>query len=860
MSMFRRKRSLEDFQAEIDSHLAHEADQVRDRESCPDADAAARRAFGNVTAAQEAGYEHWHWMFLDRLTRDLRQAVRQMRNRPGFSAVVILTLALGIGANSAIFSIVDAVLLRPLPYHDPNRLAMLFSGDPARELHEGRVSLLNFEDWKSQSRSFEDMTAFIGQTFLLGTNGPPERMRAARVPANFWTVLGVEPWLGRVFTSEEEKRGERVAVLSHQLWQQQFGGSRAAIGASLVMDGRAYQVIGVMPPSFQFPFSDTKVWEPMTAHPYWTARDRKSPRSDPYWLALGRIRPDVSWARAQAEMDAIGHRLQAAYPGDQIPASIAVVPLDLQVTGRFRLSLWLLFGSVFLMLLIASINVASLLLARGSVRAREFALRRALGAGRMRLAAQVLTETLVLSLSGGLLGLLLASSAAGAIKHFGPPDIPRLANARTDWQVILFTAGVSVFTALFASLWPAWQGSRTQAGGTQLGSRQWTSASARRVRNVLVVAEFAMALVLVTSAGLLIHSFLRLRAVELGFRPDHLLTMRVDLHVGKTNDQQAAYFEEAIRRVEALPGVRSAAAISGFLRTDPEDSVQIEGRPPQRPGPCEDLIAGPYFETAGIPLRQGRVFSDEDRRNSLPVAIINERMARTYWPGVEPIGKRFRFSAAGPWLTIVGVTGDMRRQGLEREIAPQVFRPHRQGAENMLDIIVRTSFEPLAMAAAIQNQVQSVDKTVAKFKINTVEYELGEQTGERRFDTFLAGSFAFGALFLSAIGIYGLLHHVVVERTSEIGVRIALGARPGAVMTLMLRQGLRLALIGTAVGLVGALSVTRLLSKLLYGVPPTDPVTFGGAALLLLAVAGVACWVPSRRAARIDPMVALRQD
>lgn len=276
MSMFRRKRSLEDFQAEIDSHLAHEADQVRDRGSCPDADAAARRAFGNVTAAQEAGYEHWHWIFLDRLARDLRQAVRQMRNRPGFSAVVILTLALGIGANSAIFSIVDAVLLRPLPYHDPNRLAMLFSGDPARELHEGRVSLLNFEDWKRQSRSFEDMTAFMGQTFLLGTNGPPERMRAARVPANFWTVLGVEPWLGRVFTSEEEKRGERVAVLSHQLWRQQFGGSRAAIGASLAMDGRTYQVIGVMPPSFQFPFSDTKVWEPMTAHPYWTARDRKS--------------------------------------------------------------------------------------------------------------------------------------------------------------------------------------------------------------------------------------------------------------------------------------------------------------------------------------------------------------------------------------------------------------------------------------------------------------------------------------------------------------------------------------------------------------------------------------------------------
>jgi len=857
--MFRRKkRSLDDFKTEINSHLAHEADQIRDTGSCPDPDAAARRAFGNVTAAEEAGYEHGRWMFFDHLMRDVRQAVRQMKNRPGFSAVVILTLALGIGTNSAIFSIVQAVLLRPLPYRDPGRLAMVFSGDPARELHEGRVSLLNFADWKSQSRSFEDMTLFNGQTFLLGTDGSPERMRSARVPANFWTVVGVEPLLGRVFTDEEEKRGERVAILSYQLWQQQFGGSRAALGANLVMDGRSYLVIGVMPPAFQFPFADTKVWEPITAHPYWTTRDRKSPRSDTFWLVLGRIRPDVNWTKAQAEMDAIGRRLQAEYPGNQMPASIAVVPLELQVTGRFRLSLWLLFGSVFVMLLIACINVASLLLAHSSVREREFALRRALGARRLRLAGQVLTETLVLAAWGGLLGLLLASGAPAAIQAFGPPEIPRLAEARIDWQVTLFTAGITVFTALFASLLPALHSHA--AGRNQLGSRQWTSASTRRVRDMLVVGEFALALVLVTSAGLLVQSFLRVRAVELGFRPDHLLTMRVDLHVGKTNDAQAAYFEEAIRRVEGLPGVRSAAAISGFLRTDPEDAVQIEGRAPQHPGPCEDQIAGSFFETAGIPLRKGRIFSGADRRNSVPVAIINETMARAYWPGADPIGKRFRFNTSEPWLTVVGVTGDMRRQGIERQIAPQVFLPRRQGSDDMMDIIVRTSAEPPAMAAAIQSEIQMRDKTVAKFRIATVEHELGEQTGERRFDTFLVGSFAFGALLLSAIGIYGLLHHVVVQRTNEIGVRIALGARPGTVMALMLRQGLTLAFIGTGVGVLGALSASRLLSKLLYGVPPTDPITFGSSVLLLLAVAGIACWLPSRRAARIDPMVALRQD
>ena len=396
-------------------------------------------------------------------------------------------------------------------------------------------------------------------------------------------------------------------------------------------------------------------------------------------------------------MDAIARRLRSEYPGDEMPASIPVVPLDIQTTGKFRLSLWLLLGSVFLMLLIACINVAGLLLARGAVREREFAIRRALGAGRLRIAGQVLTETLVLSTCGGLLGLLLASSGAAAIRAFGPADIPRLAEARIDWMVILFTAGVTVFTALLASVWPAFESSKTR-----VGSRQWMSASTRRAGDLLVIGEFALALILVASATLLIHSFLRLRAVELGFRPDHLLTMRVDLHVGKTNDQQAAYFEEAIRRAEAIPGVRSAGAITGFLRTDPEDSVQIEGRPPQHPGPCEDLIAGSFFETAGIPLRKGRVFSDQDRRGSLPVAIINETMARAYWPGADPIGKRFRFRDSTPWLTVVGVTGDMRRQGIDRQVAPQVFLPHRQGAENMMDIIVRTNSEPAAMAREVQ--------------------------------------------------------------------------------------------------------------------------------------------------------------
>jgi predicted permease len=699
------------------------------------------------------------------------------------------------------------------------------------------------------------MTAYIGQTFLLRTDGPPERLRSARVSANFWPLIGVEPLLGRVFTAEEERRGERVAVLSYALWQQQFGGSNDVLGKSLGMDDRTYVVIGVMPPDFRFPFADTRVWEPITAHPYWTTRDQKSPRSDSVWLVLGRLKPGITWPSAQKEMNEIAHSLRSQYPGSEMPTDIPVVPLNIQTTGKFRLSLSVLLGSVFLILVIACTNVAGLLLARGSAREREFAIRRAIGAGRIRIAGQVITETLVLSTCGGLLGLLIAGLGCAAVPAFGPADIPRLAEARIDWAVILFTAGITGFTALVASLWPA-----LQSGKTRLASREWTSASTGFATDLLVVGEFALALILVVSATLLIRSFLRLRAVELGFRPDHLLAMRIDLHVGKTDDQQAAYFEEAVRRAEAIPGVVSAGAVVGFLRTDPEDSVQIEGRPPQHPGPCEDLIAGHFFEAAGAPLRKGRLFSERDGPASPPVAVINETMARTYWPEDDPIGKRFRFRESMPWITVVGVTGDMRRQGIDQQVAPQAFLPHRQGSDNMLDLIVRTSTEPAALANIVQSEIQALDRTVPRFRITTVSKELEQQTGERRFDTFLVSSFALAALFLSAIGVYVLLHHVVVQRTTEIGVRMALGATPGAVTALLLRQGLTLALLGAGIGAVGAWSVCRLASKLLYEVAPTDPATFGISVLLLIVVAGVACWIPSHGAARIDPMLALRQE
>ena len=508
------------------------------------------------------------------------------------------------------------------------------------------------------------------------------------------------------------------------------------------------------------------------------------------------------------------------------------------------------------MLLIACMNVTNLLLASGSAREREFSVRRALGAGRGRIAALLLTENLLLSLSGGLLGLALAAAALHAIVTFGPRDIPRLDEARIDTSVLLFTLGLSLFTAIASGLWPAL---RTGSAAVSR-SRNWTTAANRNVRNILVAGEFALALILLAGAGLMVRSFALLERVDPGFRPEKLLVMRVDLHVGRNAEQQTAYFREALERVQSIPGVQSAGAVTGFLRTDQEDSVIIEGHPPQQPGPCEDMISGAYFETAGIPFKRGRLFTDADRPGAPLVAIINESMARTYWPGEDPIGKHFRLKADRPWTEVVGVTGDMRRQGLEKEPAPQFFRPEAQNSDDMMDIIVRTSVEPQSVAGAIRTEIESIDPTVAKFDVNTVVHQIGEQTEERRFQTSLFGLFSLIALSLSAIGIYGLMHFFVVQRTNEIGVRMALGARYADVLNLVLRQGLALAAIGTALGILAALLVTRLLAGLLFGVTPTDPLTFAATAATLLAVAVVACWIPARRAARVDPVLALRQD
>jgi predicted permease len=858
LRMFWRKRSLDDFDDEIRAHLAIEADELRARaEPLHDVEAEARRAFGNTTAIKEAVYEYGRLRLLDEASRDIRFALRLFWRRPAFSAAVTLTLAIGIGSTLAIFSIINAVLLQPLPYEQPDRLAMLWSADTEHGLLEGRVSLLNFIDWKQRSRSFENMTVFIGQTFILSTDGGTrERMRSARVDESFFPLLGVRPLLGRVFSADEQKRGSSVVVISNRTWRDRLGGSSNVLGSELIMDGRKSRIIGVMPSTFRYPFPDTDVWQPVRAHLYW-ARDRLAPRSDSNWYVLGRIRHNVSWTQAQAEMSGIARQLQAEYPGSKTEPAIRVVPLDEQTSGKLRLPLAVLFSSVVLMLLIACLNVANLLLARGSAREQEFSMRRALGASRGKVALQLLIESLVLSSAGAVFGLMLAAVAVKALVAFGPGDVPRLQEARIDGVAISFTLGLALLSAILSGLWPA-----LKTAAAPARSRQWTTISNRTFRNAFVVGEFAIALVLLAGAGLLVRSFVRVQGVDPGFRPENLLMMRIDLHVGRTSAQRIAYFRQVIERVSALPGVRSAAAVDGFLRSDPEPAIEVQGRSPQQPGPSDDVIAGPFFQTAGIALKRGRYFSDADSAGSPPVAIINEKMAKSYWPNEDPIGKQFRFSErpSRPWLTIVGVAGDMRRQGLEREPIPQVFRPDAQDSEDMLEIIVRTVNDAAPMAEEVRKEIASLDRNVAKFEVSTVVKRLGEQTQQRRFQTSLISLFSVISLLLSALGVYGLMQYMVTQRRHEIGVRMALGADRGSVLALVVRQGIILAGSGIAIGICFALGFARALGSLLYEVTPTDPFTFATATLILLGVAALACWLPAHDATRIDPVLALRQD
>jgi predicted permease len=883
--LFVKRRLERDLDDELRAHIEMLTEEnLRKGMSSGEARYAAQRAFGGIEQAKEIYRERRGLPLVETLLRDVLYALRSLRKSPGFTAIAVLTLALGIGANTAIFSVVNAVLLRPLPYQDPDRLMMLRETDSRQNVdHDGSTSYRDFELWKVQNRTFEDMTIFYksgwGVQTLTG-GGEPEKVQGAFVAANFFSMLGVAPALGRAISPEEVEHRERVVVLSDGLWQRRFGASPQAVGMNLEVEGAKWRVIGVMPSRFQFPFLDVQFWAPIKSHPEWLDNKGQESPSNDRWMVTGRLKPNVMLPKAQAEMTTIANRVEHEYrkrAPTEIPElqlkglDVRVIPLSEHIVGNVRRALSVLVGAVLFVLLIGCTNLANLFLARGASRSREFAVRAAMGAGRWRLIFQLLTESVTLALIGAAAAVPVATVVIRGLKAFGPEDIPRLAETSIDGAVLVFTIAISLTAGFLFGLAPAWRVSRNDPNETLKEGGRSASAgrSGRRAHALLVTAEFAMAVILLTGAGLLIRSFLAVLAVDPGFRPEHVLTLYIEFPDSMTQTRQEAFYRRVFERVAALPGVQSAGAISNlFFLNDARTwgLRQVEGRPPEPVGRWTQLmwtqISGDYFRAMGIPLLKGRYFTERDGPESPPVAIVSQTLARRYWPGEDAVGKRLKgFDPRGrndEWVTVVAVVGDTHSYGLERQPISQIYELGSQRHENTPNLLVRTASDPARLATAVRAAVRAVDYTAVISKIKTMEQRLGEQTARRRFQTWLLGVFSSLALALAAIGIFGVMHYSVAYRTHEIGVRMALGARAMDVFGMVIRQGLLLAGIGVALGILGALWLTQALSGMLYGVTARDPVTFAAVALVLLATALAACYIPARRATRVDPMVALR--
>jgi len=805
---------------------------------------------------------------METLLQDLRYTVRVLLKKPAFTAIVVLALAIGIGANTAIFSVVNAILLRPLPYKNFDRISMVWMDNPKLGVAEDWHSYPNYVDYKQQNQVYEDIAAFNNRSFNLTGVGDPVRILGAWNTASLFSVLGVEPLMGRVFTEEEEEPGkDLVVVLSNGLWRSRFGSNPNAIGQAISMNGANRTVIGVMPPGFSFPDKRTEVWVPLALSP-----QRKQARSVISYKAVGRLKPGVSMAQARADMGAIAKRLDEQY--SQSDYGVNLVLLRDQETRTVKPALLVLLGAVAFVLLIACANVANLLLAQAAIREREIAIRLALGARRWRIVRQLLTESAVLGLVGGAAGLLMAVWGLNVLVALSPGDIPRFDQAGIDGRVLAFTLTVSLLTGLIFGLVPSLQASKPDLNNAlKEGGRGATGgAGGLRVRNLLVVSEIALSMVLLVGAGLLIRSFMRLQQFDLGFNPNNLATMRIQLPGTKYREpaQIDAFYKQLLERIESVPGVKSVGAISDVFLTDTPNSTNfsIEGRPvPIGADSIEvplDSVSPGYFRAMGIPLLSGREFDDRDVRNSTPVVIVNETFVRRFFADEEPLGKRFVYGQSGPdnnnWITIVGVVGDMRRTGFDRPVRPETFLPQSQNPSATLTIVARTAVDPVTLSNTLRGEVWAIDNDQSVYDLKSMDQTLSEMSSQRRFNMLLLGVFAALALTLAAVGIYGVMSYSVAQRTHEIGVRMALGARGTDVLGMIVRRGMVLAIAGIGAGLIGAVALTRLLSSLLYGVSATDPLTFVVIPIVLSAVALGACFVPARRATKVDPMVALRYE
>ena len=806
---------------------------------------------------------------MDSFLKDIRYGIRSLLKHPGFTAVAVITLALGIGANTAIFSVVNALLLRPMPYRNPDQLVWVgeISPQEKRELIPGA----HFLEWSEQSQTLEKLAVYSQDNLTLTGSGEPERFDCGKVSAGFFSLLGVQPLLGRDFrTAEDQPGGDRVVVFSHNLWQRRFSADENIVGRSVTLNDQSYTVAGVLPPDFRF-FEPFDLWIPLALDP----QQERGNQQITILSAIARLKPGIASNQAQAELETIRLRFESNKQANTplFGGQVRLVSLHEKLVGNTRRLLLILLGAVGLILLIACANVANLLLSRAVARQKDLAIRAGLGAGRLRLMRQMLTESLLLALGGGALGLLLAFwIAAGlvalaATDTFG--DISHLASISIDFRVLGFTLLASIVTGTLFGLVPAFQLSKPNLNDLLKEGWRGSGFHRSRLRHVLMVTEVALAIMLLVGAGLLIRSFINLMEVNPGYKPKSLLTMRISLPPLRyeQGSRRGAFYREVLQRVSSLPGVESAGAINhlplssfsfgGWLRVPGRPQVNTNDQPATPIG----VVSPDYFRVMGISLRAGRAFTDRDNTESPRVVILSEALARQLFPNEDALGKQVWVPGRGKDTpTVIGIAGDVRHEGLDQGVTPQVYVPYLQQPPGTMTMVIHTTTDPLGLAAAVRNQVREVDANLPVYEVQTMEQRLASSVSPRRFNLLLLGVFALLALALAALGVYGVIAYGATQRMHEIGIRMALGAQRTDVLKMLIRQGMSLVAIGVVLGLAGAWALTRVMVSLLFGVKPTDATTFASVSALLIVIALLACYIPARRATKVDPLVALRYE
>ena len=868
-NLFHKDRVDQEFTEEIQAYLDMVTEEnIRQGLTPQEARRNALVEVGGVEQVQERVREIRMGQFIETTWRDIRFGVRALVHSPIFTVVTVLSLALGIGANTAIFSVVNGLLLRPLPYPESEQIVDVWHTPPQQSfpgLDRFSVSPANYLDWKAQSNAFEQMAIYTYTGLSLSTSNDPLPLIGAAVSSDFFSVLRTNAMQGRTFTPDEEQPGrDQVVVISHGLWQRAFGANPNIVGQTLTLNSRSFTVVGIMPAGFQLP-READLWVPLA----WDDKERQT-RSIHDYIVIARLKQNVSLPQAQAEMSTISTRLEQQYPEENSGWGAVVIPLREDLVGDIRTALLVLFSAVGFVLLIACANVANLMLARGANRQKEIAVRIALGAGRARLVRQLLTESVLLAVTGGVLGLLLAVWGSRMLVRLG--SLPNSGDIGIDTWALGFTLLVSFAAGIIIGIMPALQFTKSSLSETlkQGSGRTGGSPMKQHTRKALVVSEVALSLVLLIGAGLMIRSFWKLQNVDPGFDTSNALTMSVALTPIRYSEphQQLAFLDRAMEQIRAVPGVVSVGTtttipLAGGGSTQP---FSIEGRPTgtiaEQPMAQTRYISPDYFKAIGIPLRQGRFFSDQDRDNSVPVIIISEAMARRFWPGENPIGKRLTpsFHSKEGAREIVGVVGDVKARGLDSDASTMMYLPYKQAPRPFMSFVVRTSSNPESLVQPVSRAIYSIDKEQALTDVQTMDQVLMQSLSDRRFNMTLLLTFAGVALVLAAVGVYGVMNYTVTLRRRELGIRMALGAKASDVLRLVLRQGLTLTLIGVGAGLISAYALTRLMASLLYGVTATDYLTFASVSAVLIVVGLAASFVPARRATKVDPTIALRTE